>query len=101
MEFEEKQWHSLQVLGYIGILQLLRIMFTEMYCRIPPIAVLVLHVKTIKLDEITFTNSREEPGFGAWRFEKAEPVFEGKKIEWKINQLQKMQPNPAKEIAVM
>lgn len=44
------------------------------------------------------TNSREEPGFGAWRFEKAQPVFEGKKIEWKLNQLQKMQPNPAKEI---
>jgi hypothetical protein len=42
LEFEEKQWNSLQILGYIGILQLLRIMFTEMYCRIAPIAVFVL-----------------------------------------------------------
>lgn len=42
LEFKEKQWNSLQVLGYISILRLLRILFTEVYCRFAPIAIFVL-----------------------------------------------------------
>ena len=42
LEFEEKQWNSLQILGYISILKMLRISFTELYCRLSPLAVFIL-----------------------------------------------------------